>query len=315
MTKQSQSRESSKTSVVYALQTHTAPRQVERLVATLIREDPTCLIYISHDRRGPLLPARIGQHPAVHVCEDEGGRGRFHNVERWLRMAKWLRDHSRVDYVVTMTGQDYPVRPLNDLHDALWSSGDGFMEHFPVMRAGHRWSLREGTTRYLYEWHDLRPLSHRAKQILRPLASVNFLQERVRVNVAYDSLRVGVRRRTPVPYEGELWGGSFFTNLSWRAVRRVLDVATHTDFMEWARGSLLIEEAFFQTILLNSPGFDFVNSSGRFYDFSNGRMGSPAFLQMHDIPRVLASGAFFARKWHPNAEAAVYDRLDAALSG
>ena len=77
----------------------------------------------------------------MHVSLDVGGRGRFHNVDRWLDAARWLRDNHPVDYVVTITGQDYPIRPSADLHAALQSSGDGLMEYFPVLRDGGKWPV------------------------------------------------------------------------------------------------------------------------------------------------------------------------------
>jgi hypothetical protein len=255
----------------------------------------------------------VVDHPSVHVSLDVGGRGRFHNVERWLGAARWLRDNEPVDYVVTLTGQDYPVRPLNELHAALRSSGDGLMEHFPVLRPGGNWPIREGKARYLYSWHELRRLSPVAKDRLRPLLALNLVQPFVRVNIAYDSLRVGTRTRSPFEGSWECWGGSFFTNLSWAAVENVLEAVERPDIMGWAQRSLLIEEAFFQTILINAGRFTFKNDSGRYYDFTRARHGSPATLTASDIPRAVASGAYFARKWDPTAGPELYGQLDESI--
>lgn len=301
------------TTVCYALQTHAHPEQIARLVKTLLTGDPTSVVHISHDRGGCDLPASVTGHPSVHVSLDVGGRGRFHNVERWLGAARFLRANRPVDYVVTLTGQDYPVRPLGELHTALRESGDGLMEHFPVLRPGGNWPVREGRARYLYSWHELGRLSPAAKDRLRPLLALNFVQPLVRVNIAYDSLRVATRARRPFGDGWECWGGSFFTNLSWRAVEHVLETTHRREVMRWAARSLLIEEAFFQTILVNAARFTFVNSSGRYYDFSGARHGSPATLSAADIPAALASGEFFARKWDPSAEPELYDQLDAQI--
>ena len=77
-----------------------------------------------------------------------------------------------------------------------------------------------------------------------------------------------------------------------------------------AQRSLLIEEAFFQTILLNASGFTFSNRSGRCYDFAGAQHGSPATFTATDIPRALASREFFARKWDPSAGPELYEQLD-----
>jgi hypothetical protein len=301
------------TRVGYAIQTHAHPEQIERLVHTLVRHDPTGFVHLSHDRKGAQLPDSLLQHPSVQVSLDEGGRGRFHNVDRWLGAARWFRDHEEIDYLVTLTGQDYPVRPLEELHAALVESGDGLMEYFPVLREGGNWPLYEGRSRYLYSWHEVRRLSPKAKNRLRPLLALNFVQPLVRVNVAYDSLRLATRTRHPFPPGWEPWGGSFFTNLSWRAVEHVLAASEDQQLMTWARRSLLIEEAFFQTLLLNPGTFTFVNSSGRYYDFAGAQHGSPATLGVGDVPKALASQQFFARKWDPKGGDELYGQLDEAL--
>lgn len=304
---------SPRATVCYALQTHAHPEQIARLVMTLLAADPQCVVHLSHDRGGCELPTQVTDHPSVQVSLDVGGRGRFHNVERWLGAARWLRANRPVDFVVTLTGQDYPVRPLGELHRALRDSGDGLMEHFPVLRPGGHWPIREGRARYLYSWHELARLSPAAKDRLRPLLALNFVQPLLRCNIAYDSLRIGTRARNPFRAGWECWGGSFFTNLSWRAVEHVLDAAERPDLMGWARRSLLIEEAFFQTVLLNAGQFSFANTSGRHYDFSGARHGSPAVLVAADVPRALASGEFFARKWDPSGGPALYGELDAHI--
>jgi hypothetical protein len=296
--------------ICYNIQTHAHPEQIARLVHTLVRADPACTVYLSHDRAGCFLPPAVVEHPAVHVSLDVGGRGRFHNIARWLGAARWLQRNRPVDFVVTLTGQDYPIRPIPDLHAALRESGDGLMEHFPVLRPGGNWPIREGRARYLYSWHDLAPLTPTAKNRLRPLLLLNFVQPLLRFNVAYDNLRVGVRARSPFRNGFSCWGGSFFTNLSWRSVEHVLARSEERPIIEWARRSLLIEEAFFQSILLSAGRFTFANRSGRYYDFSSARHGSPATLTAKELPVAVGSKEFFARKWDPHCGPEVFDRLD-----
>lgn len=245
---------------------------------------------------------------------DEGGRGRFHNVERWLGAARWLKANLPVDYVVTLTAQDYPVRPIRELHAALEASGDGLLEFFPVLAPGGNWPVREGRSRYLYSWHDLRPLTASAKDRLRPLLIVNRVQPFVRLNVAYDNFRLGLRTKSPFDDSFTCWGGSFFTNLSWNCVDFILaTVDRRPQVLDWARRSLLIEEAFFQSILISSGEFQFANSSGRYYKFDRARHGSPANLIAADVPQALASGAFFARKWDASLGPELFDALDAQI--
>lgn len=298
--------------VAYLIQCHKDPAQVSRLVDTLLRIDPDCFVHVSHDRNGPELG--LGGRNRVHVSRDTGGRGRFENVDRWLDAARWLRDHQTVDYVLNISGQDYPVASAETIHRELEASGDGMLEFFPVLSGASNWGYREGDTRYNFGWHDGPALSPRLKKRLRPLQAVNRIQPWVRVNVAYDSLRWGVRHHR-VPTDLTLYGGSFFVNLSWRCVEHILSTMDERPEVDaWARGSLLIEEGFFQTLLLSAGTFNLSNSSRRFYDFSGYGMGSPAFLGREGLDRALASDAFFARKFELAGEAGLFDHADEALA-
>ena len=168
----------------------------------------------------------------------------------------------------------------------------------------------DGRSRYLYSWHDLKPLSGQQKERLRPILALNRVQPLVRFNVAFDNLRLGVRARSPFHDGFCCYGGSFFTNLSWRAVEHVIAVMERPEMDQWMRRSLLIEEAVSSRCWLSAGSFSFANTSGRYYDFSGAKHGSPATLTSADVPAALASGQFFARKWHPDTDPETFDRLD-----
>lgn len=298
--------------VAYLVQSHRGVDQLDRLVGRLTELDPACVVHVSHDRSGAPGAERLARHPRTSVSLDAGGRGRFHNVGRWLAAAAAVLP-ADPDYVVTLSGQDYPVRPPAELHAALAASPDGFLEHFPVFDDRSSWPVREGRTRYRFRWYDGPAVGPAAKRRLHALQAVNRVQPLVRVNVAYDRVRVA-RRGRGLPADLTCWGGSMFTSLSRRAVEHVLHVAQHRpDVMAWARSSLVIEEAFFQTILLSDGRFSFDPSSRRYYRFSAGNLGSPAVLGPADIPDAVASGCFFARKLDLETHPAALDAADAAL--
>lgn len=300
--------------LAYLVQSHTEPLQVDRLVRSLLERDPEALVLVSHDRAGPPLLEATTSNARVYTSYDEGGRGRFHNVARWLDAVSWLSENHPVDFVITLTGQDYPIRPPAEFHEALRRSGDGLVEHFPAL-ANSSWRPGEGRTRYLFSWTDVATLRPSWSRRLRPVHALNHLQPFMRVNVSYGALRMGRRRiRQPFDQNFAVWGGSFFTNLSWRSVQHVRAVVSaRPEIVQWGRRSLLAEEGFLQSILLSSTCLRFENTSGRFYDFQGGRDGSPAVLSRGDVSRAFASRAFFARKWgrdFPDAYAAIDAAID-----
>ena len=238
----------------------------------------------------------------------------FENVDRWLDAARWLRQHQRVDYVLNISGQDYPVVTARTIHGDLSASGDGMMESFPVLSDASNWGYREGETRYKFDWHNGPAVSPKYKKRLRPLQAVNRIQPWMRINVAYDSIRWGVRHDR-VPDDLTLYGGSFFVNLSWQCVEYILrTMDVRPDVQSWARSSLLIEEAFFQTLLLSAGRFSFVNSSKRYYDFRGSGLGSPALLDRAGVERAASSGAFFARKFDATSDPSALSLADEVLA-
>lgn len=300
--------------LAYLIQSHKNVDQVERLVHALTALDPGSRIYLSHDHRdGPGVERLACDR--VRVTRDAGGRGGFHPVARWLRLVNLVAEDGGADYVVQISGQDYPVRPLAQMHTELQDSGDGFLEFFPALtRVGNHWPVREGRGRYLYRWRELVPIPDAARLPLAPLHALNFLQPWVRFNVAYGGLKVG-RWRGSLPEGLCVFGGSMFPSLSWRSVTHVAHVArTRPDIMAWARDSLVIDEAFFQSLLLSEPGFTFEPSARRHFQFEGSRFGHPAVLTRHDLPQILAGDAYFARKFDTTVDATVLDLIDESLN-
>ncbi len=301
--------------VAYLIQSHTGVRQVARLAGAVRALDPESWIHVSHDERGAEgIEEAVAAVPGVHVTRDAGGRGTFHMVRRWLRAVDALRDDGGADFVVVLSGQDYPVRPLRHMHDDLAASGDGFVETFPALTGeGSPWPVREGRSRYLYRWRPLLPLSDRARDRLHLLHGVNRVQPWLRVNVAYGHLKLGVRHGG-IPQGLQCRGGSMFTSLSWRAVEHVArTVAERPDVVAWGEGSLCTDEAFFQTVLTGMPDLRVEPSARRYFRFDGARFGHPKVLTTEDVDDALASGDYFARKFDERTDCAALDLIDEAL--
>ena len=110
-----------------------------------------------------------------------------------------------------------------------------------------------------------------------------------------------------------LLAGATWWNLGRRAVERILSNPELTDYLvQRLRSTIVIDEAFFQTALLNSAGgLDIVNNHRRFYRFSKaGGAAHPDVLTIRDADAILASDAFFVRKVDEEASAELLDRLD-----
>jgi hypothetical protein len=301
--------------VGYLIQSHRDPEQVARLVRTLKAGSPDAAVHVSHDfSSSPLDVAALTAVPGVLVRPAEGGYGDFSHVRRYLDAVDDLvAEGIAVDWVVNITGQDYPLRPVADAEADLVAGGaDGYLEYFPAMDpARSTWPVRRARSRYLFRHRRIATLSPAAKRRLRPLQAINRVQPLVRVHVSY-GLMVGVRRRSPFGPGFELYGGSAYSSLSWPVVAYLREFcAARPDLMRYYEQCLSPVESIFQTILVNSGRFTLVDDCKRYFDFRDSTMNHPKFLSVADLPRALASGADFARKID---DPGVLDALDARLA-
>jgi hypothetical protein len=232
----------------------------------------------------------------VFLLLSSGGYGDFSHIARYLEAVELIRDSGvDVDWVVNVSGQDYPVVHLAQIEaERSATAADALIESWPLFSPDAHWTARNIRTRYEYRHHRVAALAGRSSWA-KLLRGVNAVQPWIRVNTHYGS--IGVKRRPPFDESLVLFGGSFFGNLSWRAVEAVLAfVKREPAVVEWLQHVLAPEEIFFQTVLENTPGITLDRDCRRYFDFSRTRENHPAVLRHSDLDAVLSSDAWFARK-------------------
>lgn len=301
----------------YHIQSHRSPEQLTRLVHAVKRYSPNSVVHISHDRGGAQLDlAELRSLPDVAVEFHEGGYGDFSHVDRYMAAVDWLNSEGvHVDWLVNITGQDYPLRPLGETEDELVNSGaDGFMEYWDAFGPESHWPSRRVRSRYHFHHRRVAALSPKAKRMLRPVQALNRLQPLLRVHVSY-GLAVGYRVRTPFGSDLRLHGGSAFASLSWPVVAYLREYFDRRpDVVEYFRRCLSPVEAVFQTIVCSSGQFNLVPDCKRYFDFRGSEFNHPKSLTPEDLPRALASGAHFARKFDYERHPECLDILDRHLA-
>ncbi|MFI7437336.1 hypothetical protein [Micromonospora haikouensis] len=301
----------------YHIQSHRSPEQLNRLVHAVKKYSPDSIVHVSHDVNGaPPDLAELRSMTDVVVQMHEGGYGDFSHVDRYMAAVDWLNDEGvQVDWLVNITGQDYPLRPLGECEAELVDSGaDGFMEYWDAFGPESHWPRSRVRSRYHFQHRRVLPLSPRGKKLLRPLQAVNRVQPLVRVHVSY-GLALGRRARTPFGPDLRLHGGSAFSSLSWPVVAYLRDYFDRRpDVVEYFRHCLSPVEAVFQTIVCSADRFDLVPDCKRYFDFRNSTFNHPKSLTAEDLPLALASGAHFARKFDYERAPELIDTLDAHLA-
>lgn len=213
-----------------------------------------------------------------HVCHWGG----FGHVRATLKgIERLYADGADFDYVVLLTGQDYPLRPTAEIERRLAAAeGQSFLSYWPVPRAA--WSGRGGLDR-IERWHLV---GRRHLHVTAPV----------------------VRRRIP----GGLtpWGGPPYWCLSRSVVDYVWDwLREHPDVVRFFEHVWIPDELFFQTIVLNSPLRDtVVNDDLRHIDWT--RLPAPSVFRRDDLDELVGSGKLFARKFDSTVDAEVLDLLD-----
>lgn len=294
--------------VAYLVISHGDPEQVLRLVGVL-GEGPSAHVFVRHDRRRSRLdPGRL---------EAAGGRGLNDAIGvewghwSYLRMLLGALERVRLeldpDWVLVVSGQDYPLRPLPEIEARLEAADhDAFL--------GQAWAL--DTTRppgppaddffrrYAYTHVRAPAWMPNLPGRLSGLAYLRELPPPLRP-------RLGVRSpRLPFGPGLRCWVSGDWPVLGRRALAAVLTAATaRKDLMRHYRGTVAPSESFFATVLMNDPGLSVSGDDRRFVSFAPGA-ARPDVLTSADTERLVSSNAHFARKFDAGIDASVLDRLD-----
>ncbi len=290
----------------FALLTYLSPQQILRLVARLRQlYGPDAPIAINHNpERCALDPAPFPAdvrwvRPAIRT-----GWGIWATVEATLAALRLLyAGGDGPEYTVLLSEADYPAAPparvLADLHRG---DADAYIDSRPV----HPW--------------------HRDPAVDRPLGlGVNDGGPNQEVcfrryySTTYRVLGVRVRIRSPLlapwiaPFSPTFrcWAGEHWWTLGRRAVEHLLrSPEERPELARWFAVRHVPEEAYIHTVVCNAAELEVAHHAFRYVDWTS-RAPSPRVLGEPDVPRVLSSGAHFARKF--TADSPALDAVDRAL--
>lgn len=310
--------------VAFVIQTYRLLDQVARLIGALRQGCPDCLVVVTHNHSGETIENLTRRVEVSKVLPAIPGRGRFGLVDSYLSALRWLqRTGQRFDWIVLLSGQDYPIRPLDDFVNELGRSVfDGYFYHFDpldpqqVARGGRMtWPAGEGESRYLFRYVVLKDeLSLAERALIKAPRLALGLTRNYRLNTGF-GLSLGRRaKKTPFSADFRLMAGSY-----WHIIRRGCSEALlefvdeNPDIVDYFRQVILPDECFLQTALLNN-GFNISADDLRYFDFRDSRHGHPKTLGPADLDSAFASRCFFARKFDMTLHPGILDRLDARAS-
>jgi hypothetical protein len=273
--------------IAYVISAYKLPGQLARLVHRLSAPETSFTIHV--DRRTPRPVDRamrdaVADVPAVrflprHRCY-WGGFGPLRSTLKAID--DLLERRVAFDYMVLLTGQDYPLRSAGEIAAALSAAaGTSFMSSWPLPHA--EWDGRGGLDR-AERWHLVGPRG----------------------------LHVSVPRRRSLGLAFR--GGSTYWCLARPLVEHVHSVMrARPEIVRYFEHAYLPDELFFQTLLGESAhAASIVDDNLRYVDWST--TPAPKILTMDDLPALLASAKLFARKFDETVDADVLDALDVHVS-
>jgi Core-2/I-Branching enzyme len=300
---------------------HVNPPQVIRLIRVLLGGSGHSRVVLHHDETSSHLdPQLLSEFSKVHrIRSIPIAWGNFSLVDVVLRAIEWSLSHLEFDWLVLLSGQDYPIRPLPEIERFLaTTSYDGFLKGFPL--GSRPETAREDYQRYLYRYYRVPAPSRLFPRPGRADSTGATVARRLREAQPMFSLKrgpsgvfVGIRR-LHLPFDDQFrwYRGSTWFTLSRRSVEALHGFArSNARLMRYFGRMWIPEESFVPTVLLNQPDLRLYLDHLRFIRFRGGR--HPDILSSEDADEVLSSGKHFGRKFDSNVDGRILDLIDARV--
>jgi hypothetical protein len=317
--------------VSYIILCHRDAPQVLRLARTIRATSPGAAVLIRHDQSPGFLDAgdAAACGAGLLVSPIKCRWARWSLVEATLEAVRHVRDRHDPDWIVVISGQDYPIRPLGEWeaavldgdHDAVMASEPLVVGPFRLRPYGATEGLR---MRYTHRWYWLphlgvvsrlpaklrRGLSTLWYRLLYPIQALVVLNELPRKG----EWVIGIRRRT-VPWTPgtPAYKGSQWVALSRRAATVCLDGAEAERWQRYFATTLVPDEAYFQTVLENHSDIRVRRDMVSWVRWATEGTPHPAVITAAELAAAVRSGAPFARKFDDAVAPGLRDHVDREL--
>jgi len=248
-----------------------------------------------------------------HLETKWGGISLCHAFLALLRIVYQRADSP--EWFVFLSGTDYPVRPARVALDQLASSGfDVYLDHCLVE---YPWTPDPSVQYEPYAFKSAAwvPLAYDRYVAIRLwLPWYSWTQRKpIKIPIGIIRSKSLVAPFNPFSETLKCYAGATWFTCNRKAAERLLaDSAENRALIAYFSRRFIPDESFLHTILCNQPDLKIDNENLRYVDWSLGGH-HPKTLGVEDIPRILASGAHFARKFDLENGAEVFDAIDAAV--
>ncbi|MEA5141216.1 beta-1,6-N-acetylglucosaminyltransferase [Arcicella rigui] len=277
--------------IAHLILVHTNPTQFKRLIERLAH--PEADIYVHVDSKIDIKPFLVDKN-TDHVFFIKNRIsivwGAYSMVEATISsFREILQSGKKYDYVNLLSGQDYPLRSAEKIHQFYSQNpGKAFMETLSVER----------------EW----------KEAIPRLTKYHFTDYRfVGVNT-FEALLNAVAPQRKIPNDLIPVGRSQWFTITLEHVKYIVEYLDANqnvvNFFKFTWGS---DEIVFQTILYNSKyKKDIISDNLMYIDWSEGKP-SPKTFTIKDLPEIRNSDKLFARKFNQQVDTEILNAIDLML--
>lgn len=259
---------------------------------TLDKYAPYFDIYIHIDRKSALAAEDLHLSDNVTVIKELNVNwGGYNHLRAFLRLMELAQQKGGYDYYHLITGQDCVVAKP-EMFDRLMD-GKSHLSFAPVSEV---WSADTVSLRYHSYWfpdffNHKKPFDSRCNCKLTQILN-----------------KLGIRQS---PLKETMYGGNTYCSLTDEAVSYILQ--NGKALSKRFKYTLIPEEVYFQTLLLNSPLCDRVDGQClRLIIWPEVNDGSPKVLDESDYAELTSGKYLFGRKIDPVKSATLLKMLDEA---
>lgn len=281
--------------VAHLIMVHKYPQQLEELIRAL--DHPDFYIFIHLDKKIPMASfTYLGTMPRVTFIRDRGisNWGGFSFVECVLASLKEILKHPlHFNFFNLLSGQDYPIKPINQIADFFKENLDKCYISFDKEHQKEWWS--HAVTRY--EHYHFTDKTFKGRYVVQWILN-----------------KLLPKRKFPLDIK--LFGSS---DSSWWAISKDA-VQCIVDFTEQEKKTMKFmkytwcaDEFFFATILMNSRfKHTVVNNNLRLINWKEGSP-NPIILSHLNFDEIKNSEKFFARKFDMDVDYDIMKKIEKDL--
>lgn len=282
--------------IAHLIMAHKNAGQLEQLLRALAHEEADYYIHLDQAADQAAFAHLLARPRTYFIQKRSRPRwASFRFVEAILQSLREILATGRpYDFINLLSGQDYPIKPIDTIHQFLAGHlGQSFLSFEAQGPASGWW---RGAIGRVEQYHSV------------------YYDFKGQYQLQYLANKLLPKRQFPLPYT--LYGsadGSWWTLSADCAAYLVRFVDEHPAVRWFGRFTWGPDEFIPATILLNSPLKDsIINDNYRYLDWSAGG-ANPRVLTMADADALLRSPKLFARKFDTTHDASILHFLDQHL--